>query len=533
MKFTPTAISSGSLPYIIQIEGKDIFGKSTVQNTGTWTPLFEHECTFPPKIFIAVMQNLVRNPNINSSCLFRADIHVDVAISPSSDWEKIFAELISEDDDSYINDNYKLPIKCRIAHFRKFSLNKLIIRTLIPRNVQLDHPLRETCLFYSADGCDDSHVVDSQVLHSMVVYLPHVHTPEEMPFYHPTVSGICFVHEFSPKTHQGKISIHYSFFPAEPSTSKLVRTAWHLLATLYKHGQGAVTGYVKRVHHDQILPQAIVQNTYSRLKKKHSRRLIEKWVESTDPTKHVFEDLAIAAFLIELWNEMYCGDENMFPGFVDIGCGNGLLVHILRQEGYSGWGFDAQERKSWLTYCASDQENLQKLVLKPFLVSSSTNLTDENNKNIYETEIRTHNGKFPTHPFIISNHADELTPWTVFLATASECPFLIIPCCSHNLSGARFRAPPPTSSLTCRNSASTYASLVHWVSQMATDCGWQVEKEMLRIPSTRNLALIGRTRCKAYSEIDLKFLVKKYGGAHEWERNTFDKLLKNKNGKYH
>ena len=41
-----------------------------------------------------------------------------------------------------------------------------------------------------------------------------------------------------------------------------------------------------------------------------------------------------------------------FPGFVDIGCGNSLLVHILNQEGYAGWGFDARQRKSWAQYTA-------------------------------------------------------------------------------------------------------------------------------------------------------------------------------------
>ena len=41
------------------------------------------------------------------------------------------------------------------------------------------------------------------------------------------------------------------------------------------------------------------------MKKKYSGDLVANWVESTDPKKHVFEDLAVAAFLIELWNARY------------------------------------------------------------------------------------------------------------------------------------------------------------------------------------------------------------------------------------
>ncbi|CRK47407.1 hypothetical protein BN1723_020277, partial [Verticillium longisporum] len=112
--------------------------------------------------------------------------------------------------------------------------------------------------------------------------------------------------------------------------------------------QGQAAGYVKKVHHDVVIPQARFQDRYSALKLKHAARLVSTWAEVTDPLKHVFEDLGIAAFLIELWADMY--RDQPFPGFVDIGCGNGLLVHILLLEGYAGWGFDARERKSWATY---------------------------------------------------------------------------------------------------------------------------------------------------------------------------------------
>lgn len=38
------------------------------------------------------------------------------------------------------------------------------------------------------------------------------------------------------------------------------------------------------------------------------------------------------------------------PCFIDMGCGNGLLVHVLTSEGYSGVGLDVRSRKMWAQY---------------------------------------------------------------------------------------------------------------------------------------------------------------------------------------
>jgi tRNASer (uridine44-2'-O)-methyltransferase len=99
---------------------------------------------------------------------------------------------------------------------------------------------------------------------------------------------------------------------------------------------------------------------------------------------------------------------------------------------------------------------------------------------------------------------------------------MMIPCCSHALSGARFRATPPKGAV---GVTSAYASLVAWVSTLAKECGWEVEKEMLRIPSTRNAALIGRRRDEPYNSINLEALIEKNGGSEGWEENAL-KLVK-------
>lgn len=461
----------------------------------SWTPLFKQECTFPPEIFRSVMLNLIRNPNINTNRLFRADISLDVPFN---------AEITE----------YQTEIPPRLTHFANFQLKTIMVRTMIPRNPVVDKPLDQSCLFHeSSNGKGE--------MRTLVAYLPHISAAEESPFYHPAVHGIGFLHQYNVESKEGAISIFYSFFPVEPRSTKLERTAQHLLAVIYKHGNGCAAGYSKRVQHDVIIPQIRAQNTYSRLKVKYGRTLCENWVETTDPTKHVFEDLAIAAFLVELWADIY--KDKTFPGFVDIGCGNGLLVHILVEEGYSGWGFDARRRKSWSSWSKKAQENLKEMVLIPSIVSSNAETIQPGDENTnISTEAGIHNGEFPKGTFIISNHADELTPWTPILANISQSPFMMIPCCSHRLNGARFRAPHPKGA---PPSTSQYAALVAWISRITEECGWVAEKEMLRIPSTRNAAVIGRTRTVPFEDVDVGSVVDGYGGAAGWEENAL-KLVK-------
>ena len=135
------------------------------------------------------------------------------------------------------------------------------------------------------------------------------------------------------------------------------------------------------------------------------------------------------------------------------------------------------------------------------------------------TEDLVHDGRFPRGTFIISNHADELTPWTPILAAISDCPFIMIPCCSHDLTGSKYRAPAPKDK---SKGGSSYASLVEWVEGIAKDCGWLVEQEMLRIPSTRNTALVGRNKDPKAdpSAVDIESIVKRYGGTAGYLENV-------------
>ncbi|KAI4169648.1 MAG: hypothetical protein LQ346_008950 [Caloplaca aetnensis] len=530
---------------------------------GRWLAVLQQPCSFLPTVFEDVVLNLIQNPNINSSFLFRADVLYD-SLNASQLKADISPSGVQDPTDvsSYSIDEDKFP---------GFALKRTIVRRMIPRNPQLDKPVVQTCqIFQSNPKCHP--------LQTVVLYIPHAASSSEIPWYHPNVQIVGYLHTWRssiaqdeipispecPSPANGTISVHYRLFPEEslPLSDRLTRTAHHLLSTLHRHGQGALNGYIKRVHHDQIISQQRVQDTYTRLKTVHAERLCDHWAEQTDSSKHVFEDLGITAFLIELWKDMYrpnmSNQESTapmdprpdFPGFVDIGCGNGVLVDILLREGYPGWGFDARRRKSWAIFEPSTQSHLHELILVPqVLLDMNPDLSMErkaNSPNLLSkilpkahnsTKINWHNGIFPEGTFIVSNHADELTPWTPMLAHICLSPFLMIPCCSHNLSGLRFRAPskfngysadanappyfgksitkskhvaitteamkeedgqPKCGSLKDLNQASrskqpsAYAALCDWVSGLAGVMGYEVEKEMLRLPSTRNTGLVGR-----------------------------------------
>lgn len=520
MPFSPTTFGPDAEPFIHDTSGS------------LWVPFIEHDCTFGPDIFDHVMVNLLRNPNLNTPWLFRADILYDSSSGAATDG--VFGTAVEPSGGGHgtHHDEPQSSVPL-VAEFRDFEVERTLVRKLMPRNTRRDSPLDQTCIFLRHRESNDT-----QKTRSLVVYLPHETAADHMPYYHPKVRGVAHLHEWDADTNQGRISLHYWLFEdPDVDMERLRRTALMLLSVLHKHGQGRLAGYTKRVHHDVVVHQVRFQDRYLALKLKYAKELVDTWVEVTDSQKHVFEDLGIAAFLIELWSDMYGaepnasttnGNDSRFPGFVDIGCGNGLLVHILRQEGYAGWGFDARARKSWAVYgekpsSPEEPEPLRRLVLLPALASppattttttiSSTNGADGAgvDPNLF------HDGCFPKGTFIISNHADELTPWTPILATLSESPFLVIPCCSHNLGGAKYRAPPPRDKT---KGKSAYASLVDWVARIAEDCGWKVETEMLRIPSTRNSALLGRTRTMPADSVDMRHIVEKYGGTQNYFENA-------------
>ena len=142
----------------------------------------------------------------------------------------------------------------------------------------------------------------------------------------------------------------------------------------------------------QLIPVDQYCLTYNRLKTRYGQPLVELWkkYETTDPLKFVFEDIAIASYLIVLWKQQNeKNSTNRKQSFVDIGCGNGLLVYLLTMEGHKGLGFDLRKRNIWDKY-----EPSVNLVEKVFTPSDETLV-------------------FEDYDWLIGNHSDELTPWLV------------------------------------------------------------------------------------------------------------------------
>ncbi|KAH6870276.1 hypothetical protein BKA58DRAFT_384726 [Alternaria rosae] len=499
-----------------------------------WTIIQSAPANFAPEHFLETSRNLLENPNRTSTHLARAELSyqsfADATFNPKASTPEDLASIVKH-----------LRPECRPqlidGGIEGYELEYTVVRKLIPRNPKLDDSLMQTChLLVSHEDVtvtsSDEKEETVKAERYMVVYIPHAITPEAIPYYHPKVRSLAMLYTYFLSTSQssplslvsapGHLSIHYSLFPSQPLDNRLSRTGLKLLEVIHKHSRGARAGYKKRVHHDQVIGQKRFQDTYAYLKGKYAKDLIEGWVEQTPAEKHVFEDLGIAAFLMQLWTDMYGPNKDRikhdgdnlveqekdaaeqktkiaqanFPGFVDIGCGNGLLVHILNAEGWHGWGFDARRRKTWETFPPNHTEKLQEMLLVPKILQPPPSDTTN-------TSTSHHNGVFPPGTFIISNHADELTPWTPLLAHLNSSPFIAIPCCSHDFGGTRFRAPahakhvipdPMTAESKKPKQPSAYASLCSWICHLTEETGFVVEKEHLRIPSTRNIAVLGRTQ---------------------------------------
>lgn len=112
--------------------------------------------------------------------------------------------------------------------------------------------------------------------------------------------------------------------------------------------------------------------------------------------------------------------------------------------------------------------------------------------------------------FIIGNHADELTPWVPVLSTLCNASgYLSIPCCPWTFDAKYERSKHlPYKTILPReefvetlrlggdgSNTSAYSRYRIWLASVHEYCGWVVEPETLRIPSTRNWALVGTSLC--------------------------------------
>ncbi|KAJ3993432.1 hypothetical protein F5050DRAFT_1781835 [Lentinula boryana] len=459
-KFMPSACSSDLHP--------------PLSGSESWTSLIECPADFPEELFDTAVSQLIHHPEYNSTLILRSE-----TICDSFDVSG-FSPLIPTLDD--------------------FQKSRCIHRKILPRRPGRDASLEQYCTLYNGT---------SRPSHTVLILTPIISEKDSLPYYHPRVTHLAFRYLRSHDTESGSALLRIEVIPL-PDTpldqnSRLFRTSLALLETLHRYGWGAMTNYRKRVNHDVLVPREPYQDLYLVMRERH-KGLVDTWQEVTDPLKHVFEDIGIATYLMLLWKITF-GNKEMetdmttgepwrrWPrppaGFIDIGCGNGLLTHILNSEGYEGHGIDVRERTSWKFYPSDTQKHLHVHAFNPL---------DFDNKF------------FPPGVFVVANHADELTPWAPVLSTlCSASGYLSIPCCAWDFDVRYERSEKTMFPIPNHNPASNLEDFIKtlnlggdgsnssgysmyriWLATLSAHTGWEVECETLRIPSTRNWAIVGR-----------------------------------------
>lgn len=217
-----------------------------------------------------------------------------------------------------------------------------------------------------------------------------------------------------------------------------------------------------QIESHSLISSELYNEVYAELKEKYGKKLEESWEESTDPKKFIYEDIAIASYLISLWKNDRKGDN--LQSFCDLGCGNGLLVFILSQEGHRGYGIDLRKRKIWDKFPA--ETDLRENAIVP---SDQSLFTDVD--------------------WIIGNHSDELSPWISILAARSSfrSKYFLLPCCAFEFSGEKYQRKS--------GAKSQYLSYIDYLMEISNVCGFADTKlDRLKIPSTKRICLIGTQR---------------------------------------
>lgn len=174
-----------------------------------------------------------------------------------------------------------------------------------------------------------------------------------------------------------------------------------------------------------------------------------------------------------IWeDERKQNETDQLQSFVDLGCGNGLLVYILSSEGHSGYGIDLRKRGIWDTYPSTT-------ILKTMAIIPS-------DKSL-----------FPDIDWIIGNHSDELSPWIPIIAARSSynCRYFLLPCCAYEFNGKKFQRR------NCKKSQ--YHDFLDYVEKISFTCGFDTKIDRLKIPSTKRICVIGFNRqykCDQFTE---------------------------------
>ena len=97
--------------------------------------------------------------------------------------------------------------------------------------------------------------------------------------------------------------------------------------------------------------------------------------------------------------------------------------------------------------------------------------------------------RYPSFTWLLGNHSDELTPWIPVMAalTSVASKFFVLPCCPFTFTGKFVKT---------NAKVSQYRDYLDYVRSVGTACGFEMEEDRLRIPSTKRICFVGRNRTK-------------------------------------
>ena len=87
--------------------------------------------------------------------------------------------------------------------------------------------------------------------------------------------------------------------------------------------------------------------------------------------------------------------------------------------------------------------------------------------------------------FLIGNHSDELTPWLPILGAICHCNVFLLPCCFYDFSGKKFQTSH-------HEETSQYEQYLSYLDQLIRSLEFDVQRDKLRIPSTKNISFFLR-----------------------------------------
>lgn len=221
-----------------------------------------------------------------------------------------------------------------------------------------------------------------------------------------------FTYKF--KLQQSNLSL-YSICDPESKSYKWLKST--LMVQLIKWASEDIKRGKFHLESLSLVPKDKYYTKYNELKVKYGKHMVKVWPECTDPLKFVYEDVAISAYLLLLWeDERQRLRSDKLQSYIDLGCGNGLLVYILTSEGHPGVGIDVRRRNVWDIF--PENIKLEERTITP----SDYNL-------------------FPETDWIIGNHSDELTPWipVITLRSSYQCRYFLLPCCAYNFDGTKYQ----------------------------------------------------------------------------------------------